>query len=49
METAYNSDQWKFMEEMCILVDDHDNQIGSESKKTCSTFLAYLYCRSFTR
>ena len=37
METDYNSDQWKFMEEMCILVDSQDNQVGSESKKTCSS------------
>lgn len=40
METAYNSDQWKFMEEMCILVDSQDNQVGSESKKTCSSWKA---------
>lgn len=29
------NDQWAYMEEMCIVVDDHDNQIGEGSKKEC--------------
>lgn len=35
MELENNSDQWKYMEEMCILVDKEDNQIGADSKKNC--------------
>ena len=35
MENQYNSDQWKFMDEMCILVDEKDNQVGFDSKKNC--------------
>ncbi|KNB45832.1 isopentenyl-diphosphate delta-isomerase [Blastocystis sp. subtype 4] len=35
METEYNRTQWELMEERCILVDDKDNQIGSDSKKNC--------------
>lgn len=35
MEDTYNKNQWKFMEEMCILVDNQDHPIGSDSKRNC--------------
>lgn len=31
----YDEEQVRLMEEMCIVVDENDNQIGAESKKTC--------------
>lgn len=36
MEDTYNKNQWKFMEEMCILVDSQDRPIGSDSKRNCT-------------
>ena len=37
--------QWRYMEEMCILVDEDDNQIGVDTKKNCSDGSIFL-CRS---
>lgn len=31
----YNGEQVRLMEEMCILVDRDDNNIGADSKKAC--------------
>ncbi|KAI7879934.1 isopentenyl-diphosphate delta-isomerase [Lichtheimia hyalospora FSU 10163] len=31
----YDEEQARLMEEMCIIVDENDNRIGAESKKTC--------------
>jgi hypothetical protein len=31
----YDEEQVRLMEEMCIVVDENDNRIGAESKKTC--------------
>ena len=45
MEEQYDKEQWKYMEEMCILVDDQDNQIGSDSKKNCK-YIEFLSFRS---
>ncbi|CAG8503444.1 21736_t:CDS:2 [Racocetra persica] len=32
---AYNDEQVRLMEEMCILVDDNDKKIGADTKKNC--------------
>lgn len=39
---AMENDQWAYMEERCIVVDDHDNQIGEGSKKDCILSIAML-------
>lgn len=31
----YDEEQARLMAEMCILVDENDNRIGADSKKTC--------------
>jgi hypothetical protein len=31
----YDEEQVRLMEEMCIVVDENDNRIGADSKKTC--------------
>lgn len=50
MEDTYNKNQWKFMEEMCILVDSQDRPIGSDSKRNCSVVgVAQLQVISETR
>lgn len=36
----YDEEQVRLMEEMCILVDKNDNNIGADSKKTCK--LTYI-------
>ena len=33
--TVYDADQIKMMEERCILLDNNDNIIGSDTKKNC--------------
>ena len=43
MENQYNADQWKFMDEMCILVDEKDNQVGFDSKKNCTISFIFLF------
>ena len=43
MEDTYNKNQWKFMEEMCILVDSHDRPIGSDSKRNCTVVALALH------
>lgn len=35
MEGDYSEEQWKCMDEMCILVDSQDKQIGNDTKKNC--------------
>ncbi|CAG8736380.1 7964_t:CDS:2, partial [Racocetra fulgida] len=32
---AYNDEQVRLMEEMCILVDENDKKIGADTKKNC--------------
>lgn len=31
----YDQEQVRLMEEMCIVIDENDNRIGADSKKTC--------------
>ncbi|KAG2180992.1 hypothetical protein INT43_008574 [Umbelopsis isabellina] len=31
----YDEEQVRLMEEMCIVIDENDNRIGADSKKTC--------------
>lgn len=35
---GYNEEQVRLMEEVCIVLDNDDNPIGSASKKTCMAF-----------
>jgi isopentenyl-diphosphate Delta-isomerase len=37
--TGYDEEQIRLMDEVCIVLDNDDNPIGSASKKTCSSFL----------
>jgi isopentenyl-diphosphate delta-isomerase len=34
---GYDEEQIRLMEEVCIVLDNDDNPIGSASKKTCSS------------
>lgn len=31
----YDEEQARLMEEMCIVIDENDNRVGADSKKTC--------------
>ena len=46
MEGQEENNQWRYMKEMCILVDEKDNQIGEDTKKNCNAFCNLLHCRS---
>ncbi|KAK8833600.1 hypothetical protein WA577_001532 [Blastocystis sp. JDR] len=35
MSSTAENNQWKYMEEMCILVDENDHQVGADTKKNC--------------
>lgn len=35
MKGDYSEEQWRYMDEMCILVDSQDQQIGNDTKKNC--------------
>lgn len=36
---GYDEEQIRLMEEVCIVLDNDDNPIGSASKKVCTSFL----------
>jgi isopentenyl-diphosphate delta-isomerase len=38
----YDEEQVRLMEEMCIVINENDKQIGAESKKTCKAGIALL-------
>lgn len=35
LDGIYDPEQWKLMEERCIVVDDQDRVLGAADKKTC--------------
>jgi isopentenyl-diphosphate delta-isomerase len=35
----YDEEQVRLMEEMCIVIDENDNRIGADSKKTCKILM----------
>lgn len=39
---GYDEEQIRLMDEVCIVLDENDNPIGSASKKTCKTNFLYL-------
>jgi isopentenyl-diphosphate delta-isomerase len=40
---GYDEEQIRLMDEVCIVLDDNDNPIGSASKKTCTHSLRYCF------
>lgn len=46
----YDEEQARLMEEMCIVIDENDNRVGADSKKTCKYYyyLYHLSCPSIT-
>ena len=49
MSSTAENNQWKYMEEMCILVDENDHQVGADTKKNCKGYLASFDGRSSDR
>lgn len=39
----YDEEQARLMAEMCILVDENDNRIGADTKKTCMYYSLFLH------
>ena len=49
MSSTAENNQWQYMEEMCILVDENDHQVGADTKKNCKGYLASFDGRSSGR
>ena len=49
MSSTAENNQWKYMEEMCILVDENDHQVSADTKKNCKGYLASFDGRSSDR